>query len=70
MKIEDRYLPCKYFQNHADPYEGTENTPQCKKIPILASSYQGGMGLLSKDSQVGSYWTLKAVWPEELKFWR
>jgi hypothetical protein len=36
-------------------YEGTLNTPQWMKIPILASSYQPGNGRLSNEFQSGVY---------------
>ena len=46
-------IPLQYFQNQADWNPGTENTPQWRKIPIFASSYQEGSGLLSNDAQLG-----------------
>lgn len=42
-------------QNHSLPKLGTENTPQCIKMPNLAWSNQAGIGLESSDSQVGWY---------------
>ncbi|MEQ2160209.1 hypothetical protein GOODEAATRI_031284, partial [Goodea atripinnis] len=42
-------------QNHSLPKLGTENTPQCMKMPNLDWSNHSGSGLESMDSQVGSY---------------
>lgn len=44
------------YQNHSDPKLGTEYSPQCMKIPNLASSYQEGRGRESSDCHVGWYW--------------
>lgn len=49
------HLSTHSSQNHSEYMLGTENTPQCRKIPTFASSYQDGNGRESKDSQFGSY---------------
>jgi hypothetical protein len=50
----------KTDQNHSLPNDGTEKTPQCINMPILASSYHVGSGRLSTESHVGSNRTLVA----------
>ena len=40
---------------HSEATDGTLNTPQCMKIPILLSSYHLGNGRLSRDDQSGVY---------------
>ncbi len=47
------YIPRQCIQNHSEPKEGTENSPQTRKIPIFASSYHSGSGRVSKESHVG-----------------
>lgn len=56
------YILFQSVQNHSPPILGTEYTPQCMKIPTLASSYHPGNGRLSKLAQFGSY-LVRYPWP-------
>lgn len=47
-----RYIKVIY---HSEPIDGTLNTPQWMKIPILLSSYHAGNGRESNDVQSGVY---------------
>lgn len=55
--FDDAYLQCDCHsaQNHSLPKLGTENTPQCRKMPIFALSNHPGSGRLSRLFQLGSY---------------
>lgn len=61
------YIPFQLLQNHSEPKLGTEYTPQCKNIPILALSYHSGNFRVSKSFQSGLKF-FDLTFPSETEF--